>query len=97
MKHFKDCVQDRATIVDLCDMLVLEMHPSRPPCQLVLLDAGIIAELQSADLENFRAVFRAVVLGQVRSDSGVAWAGLYISASKKCITVVPLQALGAAS
>lgn len=32
----------------------------------MLLDAGIVAELQSADMQNFRAVFTAVVQGQVR-------------------------------
>ncbi|XP_012788130.2 uncharacterized aarF domain-containing protein kinase 2 isoform X2 [Sorex araneus] len=34
------------------------------PLRLVLLDAGIVAELQAADLSNFRAVFTAVALGQ---------------------------------
>lgn len=53
-------------VLDLCDTLVLEVRP--PPRQLclVLLDAGIVAELQSADMQNFRAVFTAVVQGQVR-------------------------------
>ncbi|KAM6203068.1 putative aarF domain-containing protein kinase 2 [Rhynchocyon petersi] len=39
--------------------------PSGPqPLRLVLLDAGIVAELQASDLRNFRAVFLAVLLGQ---------------------------------
>ncbi|XP_004677272.1 PREDICTED: uncharacterized aarF domain-containing protein kinase 2 [Condylura cristata] len=37
---------------------------ARLPLRLVLLDAGIVAELQAADLRNFRAVFTAVALGQ---------------------------------
>ncbi|XP_004594526.2 uncharacterized aarF domain-containing protein kinase 2 [Ochotona princeps] len=36
------------------------------PLRLVLLDAGIVAELSDADLSNFRAVFLAVVMGQGR-------------------------------
>ncbi|XP_028929062.1 uncharacterized aarF domain-containing protein kinase 2 isoform X1 [Ornithorhynchus anatinus] len=43
---------------------VAAAKPPAPPLRLVLLDAGIVAELQEADRENFRAVFRAVVLGQ---------------------------------
>uniref|UniRef100_A0A8C6W4Q0 AarF domain containing kinase 2 n=1 Tax=Nannospalax galili TaxID=1026970 RepID=A0A8C6W4Q0_NANGA len=44
----------------------LEVHMTRPlsPLCLVLLDAGIVVELQASDLRNFRAVFLAVVLGQ---------------------------------
>lgn len=52
--------------MDLCDTLVVEVEPSVRRLCLVLLDAGIVAELQSADLQNFRAVFTAVVQGQVR-------------------------------
>ncbi|XP_008577979.1 PREDICTED: uncharacterized aarF domain-containing protein kinase 2 isoform X2 [Galeopterus variegatus] len=47
--------------VDVCDTLVA---PTPCPLRLVLLDAGIVAELQAADLCNFRAVFLAVVMGQ---------------------------------
>uniref|UniRef100_A0A8C5UJN7 AarF domain containing kinase 2 n=1 Tax=Malurus cyaneus samueli TaxID=2593467 RepID=A0A8C5UJN7_9PASS len=56
--------REQVAVLDLCDTLVLELQP--PPRQLclVLLDAGIVAELQSADLQNFRAVFTAVVQGQ---------------------------------
>ncbi|XP_045144845.1 uncharacterized aarF domain-containing protein kinase 2 [Echinops telfairi] len=38
--------------------------PDPQPLRLVLLDAGIVAELQAADLSNFRAVFLAVLMGQ---------------------------------
>lgn len=52
--------------VGICDPLVAVVAPALCPLRLVLLDAGIVAELQAADLRNFRAVFLAVVLGQVR-------------------------------
>ncbi|KAM8815564.1 putative aarF domain-containing protein kinase 2 [Rhynchonycteris naso] len=50
--------------VDVCDTLVVSVPPARCPLRLVLLDAGIVAELQAADLRNFQAVFMAVVMGQ---------------------------------
>ncbi|XP_006887289.1 PREDICTED: uncharacterized aarF domain-containing protein kinase 2 [Elephantulus edwardii] len=43
----------------------VEVAPLGPqPLRLVLLDAGIVAEMQPSDLNNFRAVFLAVLLGQ---------------------------------
>ncbi|XP_058719666.1 uncharacterized aarF domain-containing protein kinase 2-like [Poecile atricapillus] len=48
----------------LCESLALEARPPLRQLCLVLLDAGIVAELQSADMQNFRAVFTAVVQGQ---------------------------------
>lgn len=60
--------------MDVCNTLVVAMTPARCPLRLVLLDAGIVAELQAADLSNFRAVFMAVAMGQV-SPSGPAGAG----------------------
>lgn len=59
--------KEQTAIVDLCDTLVVEVQPPFRQLCLVLLDAGIVAELQSADMQNFRAVFTAVVQGQVRS------------------------------
>ncbi|XP_057283823.1 uncharacterized aarF domain-containing protein kinase 2 [Pezoporus wallicus] len=56
--------KEQAAIVDLCDTLVVEVQPPLRQLCLVLLDAGIVAELQSADMRNFRAVFTAVVQGQ---------------------------------
>uniref|UniRef100_A0A8C9UX31 AarF domain containing kinase 2 n=1 Tax=Spermophilus dauricus TaxID=99837 RepID=A0A8C9UX31_SPEDA len=50
--------------VDVHDTLVVAMVPALCPLRLVLLDAGIVAELQAADLRNFRAVFLAVAMGQ---------------------------------
>ncbi|XP_056373557.1 uncharacterized aarF domain-containing protein kinase 2 isoform X2 [Hyla sarda] len=55
---------DQTTLVDMCDTLIVDVRPGRCPLRLVLLDAGIVAELQDKDLENFRSVFTAVVLGQ---------------------------------
>ncbi|XP_032057087.1 uncharacterized aarF domain-containing protein kinase 2 [Aythya fuligula] len=56
--------RERTAVVDLCDTLVVEVQPPLRRLCLVLLDAGIVAELQSADMQNFRAVFTAVVQGQ---------------------------------
>ncbi|KAI1238813.1 hypothetical protein IHE44_0011903 [Lamprotornis superbus] len=56
--------REQAAVLDLCDTLVLEVRPPPRQLRLVLLDAGIVAELQSADMQNFRAVFTAVVQGQ---------------------------------
>ncbi|XP_018425999.1 PREDICTED: uncharacterized aarF domain-containing protein kinase 2 [Nanorana parkeri] len=55
---------EQTTLVDMCDTLIVNVRPSRCPLRLVLLDAGIVAELQDRDLENFRSVFTAVILGQ---------------------------------
>uniref|UniRef100_A0A8D0KXX9 AarF domain containing kinase 2 n=1 Tax=Strix occidentalis caurina TaxID=311401 RepID=A0A8D0KXX9_STROC len=56
--------KEQTAIVDLCDTLVVEVQPPLRQLCLVLLDAGIVAELQRADMQNFRAVFTAVVQGQ---------------------------------
>lgn len=52
--------------VNVHDTLVTTIAPALCPLRLVLLDAGIVSELQASDLRNFRAVFLAVALGQVR-------------------------------
>ncbi|XP_010206445.2 uncharacterized aarF domain-containing protein kinase 2 [Colius striatus] len=64
--HTGRSCEAQTAVLDLCDTLVLEVQPPLAPGQLclVLLDAGIVAELQSADMHNFRAVFTAVVQGQ---------------------------------
>uniref|UniRef100_W5LJ99 AarF domain containing kinase 2 n=1 Tax=Astyanax mexicanus TaxID=7994 RepID=W5LJ99_ASTMX len=56
--------QDRATLTDLWDTVVVSMRPTPPPLRLVLLDAGIVAQLSENDLCNLRAVFTAVALRQ---------------------------------
>lgn len=57
----------KATLTDLWDTVVVSVRPDPYPLQLVLLDAGIVAQLSERDLANFRAVFTAVVLRQVIS------------------------------
>ncbi|XP_010073031.1 PREDICTED: uncharacterized aarF domain-containing protein kinase 2, partial [Pterocles gutturalis] len=64
MAHVSMSCKEQTAIVDLCDTLVVEVQPPLRQLCLVLLDAGIVAELQSTDMQNFRAVFTAVVQGQ---------------------------------
>ncbi|XP_068801622.1 uncharacterized aarF domain-containing protein kinase 2 [Struthio camelus] len=64
MAHISASSKEQTAIVDLCDTLVVEVQPPHGQLCLVLLDAGIVAELQTADMQNFRAVFTAVVQGQ---------------------------------
>ncbi|KAM9376279.1 putative aarF domain-containing protein kinase 2 [Pholidichthys leucotaenia] len=54
----------KTTLTDLWDTVVVSVRPDPCPFQLVLLDAGIVAQLSSHDLANFKAVFAAVVLRQ---------------------------------
>lgn len=56
--------QQQQQQVNVSDALVASVVPALCPLRLVLLDAGIVAELQASDLRNFRAVFLAVALGQ---------------------------------
>lgn len=55
----------KTTLTDLWDTVVVSVRPDPCPLQLVLLDAGIVAQLSDHDLKNFKAVFTAVVLRQV--------------------------------
>uniref|UniRef100_A0A8C4Z354 ABC1 atypical kinase-like domain-containing protein n=1 Tax=Gadus morhua TaxID=8049 RepID=A0A8C4Z354_GADMO len=57
-------LQGKTTLTDLWDTVVVSVRPQPCPYQLVLLDAGIVAQLSPRDLANFRAVFTAVVLRQ---------------------------------
>ncbi|XP_030588102.1 uncharacterized aarF domain-containing protein kinase 2 [Archocentrus centrarchus] len=54
----------KTTLTDLWDTVVVSVRPAPCPFQLVLLDAGIVAQLSDNDLANFKAVFTAVVLHQ---------------------------------
>ncbi|KAM9854689.1 putative aarF domain-containing protein kinase 2 [Aulostomus maculatus] len=54
----------KTTLTDLWDTVLVSVRPDPCPLQLVLLDAGIVAQLSNHDLENFKAVFTAVVLRQ---------------------------------
>ncbi|KFV39081.1 putative aarF domain-containing protein kinase 2, partial [Tyto alba] len=62
--HVGTSCKEQTAVVDLCDTLVVEVQPPLRQLCLVLLDAGIVAEVPSADMQNFRAVFTAVVQGQ---------------------------------
>lgn len=53
------------TLTDLWDTVVVSVRPNPCPLRLVLLDAGIVAQLSANDLANLKAVFTAVVLCQV--------------------------------
>ncbi|CAN2387229.1 kinase 2 [Pristimantis euphronides] len=75
---------DQTTLVDMCDTLIVDVRPGRSPLRLVLLDAGIVAELQEKDLENFRSVFTAVVLGQ---GDTVAELILHHARANECVDV----------
>lgn len=55
----------KTTLTDLLDTVVVSVRPNPCPLQLVLLDAGIVAQLSDHDLDNFKAVFTAVVLRKV--------------------------------
>ncbi|XP_076589636.1 putative aarF domain-containing protein kinase 2 isoform X2 [Chaetodon auriga] len=52
----------KTTLTDLWDTVVVSVRPDPCPLQLVLLDAGIVAQLSDHDLANLKAVFTAVVL-----------------------------------
>ncbi|XP_049579597.1 uncharacterized aarF domain-containing protein kinase 2 [Syngnathus scovelli] len=54
----------KTTLTDLWDTVVVSVRPEPCPFQLVLLDAGIVAQLSGRDLDNFKAVFTAVVRRQ---------------------------------
>lgn len=55
----------KTTLTDLWDTVVVSIRPNPCPLRLVLLDAGIVAQLSEHDLANLKAVFTAVVLCQV--------------------------------
>ncbi|XP_068225442.1 uncharacterized aarF domain-containing protein kinase 2-like isoform X2 [Palaemon carinicauda] len=54
----------RVMMVDVgCDTFVMDVQPDPNPLRICLLDCGIAAKLREKDLENFKAVFKHVVLG----------------------------------
>ena len=53
-------------LVDMLDTVTVDVRPVKSSLRLVLLDVGITACLGEKDRQNFRAVFKAVVVGQVR-------------------------------
>lgn len=60
-----DSASGKTTLTDLWDTVVVSVRPDSCPLQLVLLDAGIVAQLSEHDLANLKAVFIAVVQCQV--------------------------------
>jgi hypothetical protein len=52
-------------LVDVGDTVIVNVKPIDCPVKLVLLDVGITASLSEEDRQNFRNVFKAVVLGDV--------------------------------
>lgn len=69
--------QGKTTLTDLWDTIVVSVRPEPCPLQLVLLDAGIVAQLSDHDLANLKAVFTAVVLRQVMTEiyKKIQWCG----------------------
>ncbi|CAB1323399.1 unnamed protein product [Coregonus sp. 'balchen'] len=55
-----DDPEGRATLTDRWGTVLVSMRPAPAPLQLVLLDAGIVAQLSDRDLRNLRAVFTAM-------------------------------------
>lgn len=54
----------RVMMVDVgCDTFVMDVQPDPNPLRICLLDCGLVAKLREKDLENFKAVFKQVVLG----------------------------------
>ena len=51
---------------DMCDTVVISVKPRECPLKLVMLDTGIVGQLNEFDRQNFRDVFTNVVLGKVR-------------------------------
>lgn len=63
--NFSAEAHGKTTLTDLWDTVVVSVRPDPCPLRLVLLDAGIVAQLSQHDLANLKAVFTAVVLCQV--------------------------------
>ncbi|XP_022086453.1 uncharacterized aarF domain-containing protein kinase 2-like [Acanthaster planci] len=49
---------------DMCDTVVISVKPRECPLKLVMLDTGIVAQLNEYDRQNFREVFTNVLLGK---------------------------------
>ncbi|XP_071787407.1 uncharacterized aarF domain-containing protein kinase 2-like [Asterias amurensis] len=49
---------------DMCDTVVISVKPRECPLKLVMLDTGIVGQLNEFDRQNFRDVFMNVVLGK---------------------------------
>lgn len=78
----------KTTLTDLWDTVMVSVRPDPCPFQLVLLDAGIVAQLSDHDLANFRAVFGAVVL---RKGEQVAELILHHARENECSDVAAFK------
>ena len=72
---------------------MVSMRPASEPLQLVLLDAGIVAQLGQRDRDNFRAVFTAVVQRQVSSarDTVLLPSQCEVPGTTRAVTVTSLK------
>lgn len=57
----------RIIMVDVgCDTFVMDVQPDPNPLRICILDCGVVSKLSEKNLANIRAVFKQVVLGDVR-------------------------------
>ncbi|XP_014669848.1 PREDICTED: uncharacterized aarF domain-containing protein kinase 2-like [Priapulus caudatus] len=70
---------NQLVLVDICDTVVVNVRPVECPTRLVILDCGIASSLSEHDLDNLRAVFTAVVLGE-----GEKVANLFLEKAHEC-------------
>lgn len=87
----------KTMLTDLLDTVVVSVRPPPCPIQLVLLDAGIVAQLSDRDLANFKAVFTAVVLRQVGTDAGKFYSFFkmyFVPFYVKCLQHLRLSVVG---
>ncbi len=71
-------------LVDVGDTLIVSVKDTDSSLRLVMLDVGITVSLSEQDLANFRAVFTAVVQGQVIVSK--SWLTSEVTGSKICLT-----------
>ncbi len=57
--------ENKVLLLDVGDTTFVSVKPAENPLRLVLLDTGISVSLSKRDLDNLKAVFTAVVLGEV--------------------------------
>ncbi|XP_071951367.1 uncharacterized aarF domain-containing protein kinase 2-like [Antedon mediterranea] len=56
--------KEQLMLVDLCDTVVVNRKAVECPLKLVFLDVGLTSHLGGKDMENFKAVFREIILGR---------------------------------
>ena len=77
--------EEKYCAVDVCDTMIIHSVPQESPVRLVMLDAGIATSISEKDMDNFKAVFIAVILGEVwrMGLSGSIAIGLVILGKKR--------------